>query len=486
MSTPPNILLIMADEHAAQFTGNYGCSEIDTPNLDRLAEQGVAFDNAYCNTPLCAPSRKSMLCGRLACNCEAYDNTTFFDARLPTIAHVLGAAGYETILNGKMHFVGPDLMHGFERRDFADKPDPWKQKLSNPVRGAVDWRREPQKTFPLREKFETCGPRKPDKKEADAGICRETVRFLTEECEDRERPFFYVSSMHRPHYAFTPSQEKLEKYLGKVSPPNVPEGHLAALHPVNQALRRHYDVIDLPEELTLRARAAYFALIDEMDERVGLILAALEQSGRAQDTIVLFTADHGDMAGEHGMWFKCVLYDQSSRVPFIVRWPGVVQPGTRKKEVISLVDLMPTLAEMAGAPCDCVMDGQSFVPLLRGSATDWKNSAICEFYGEGLNHPVRMLRWGKYKLNWLVGYEPELFDMEADPGEFENLAARPEHKETLERLKQKLFEGWDPAETEARVRRNQQDRLLIGAARRALNQRNLTYRINGDPLPLHQ
>ena len=204
-------------------------------------------------------------------------------------------------------------------------------------------------------------------------------------------------------------------------------------------------------------------MVEFCDTRVGALLDALEANGLAENTIVVYLADHGELNGEHGMWYKCSFYEQSSRIPLIIRWPGVTEAGSRFETITSLLDLVRTMLDIAEAEGEGT-DGASLAPLLRGEVEDGGGIALCEYEAHGTDRPGRMVRRGQYKLNYYLGEPVELFDLEADPGEFNDLAADPGHAEVVRELTEIVLTDWDPEAIDEHVRRTQKERQLIAAA----------------------
>lgn len=235
-------------------------------------------------------------------------------------------------------------------------------------------------------------------------------------------------------------------------------------HAVYRRMRRMFGLIDYLDTQVRRGRAAYYGLISYLDEKIGRLLAALEESGQRDNTLVVYISDHGEMAGEHGMWRKSNFYEQASRIPMLLRWPGVLPAGRRVSVVVSLVDLVATLIDATGAPVVMPLSGTSLLPLARGDATGWKDEAFAEYLAHGVARPMAMLRRGRFKLNYSLDDRPELFDLTADPGEFHDIAADPAHQAVLEEMRSDLLSRWDPVHLERQVRRSQRERLLIRAA----------------------
>jgi choline-sulfatase len=222
-----------------------------------------------------------------------------------------------------------------------------------------------------------------------------------------------------------------------------------------------HHLYDLTEERVRRSRRAYFAMMTYVDALIGQVLDALESTGLAEDTVIVFASDHGEMLGERGMWMKESFYDWSAKVPLFIAAPGV--EASRRSEVVSLVDLMPTLLEFAGVTgrCPTGQDGESLMPLLSGDAQGWKDEAICEYAGSGHPAPSRMVRRGRYKYAISHGLAPLLYDLATDPDELENIAGRPDVAVIEAELHQRLMADWDPEAVHEKILESQTRRLFL-------------------------
>jgi len=463
MSKPPNILLLMADQLAAPALPCYGHRVVKAPHLSSLAGRSVLFDSAYCNFPICAPSRASMLAGRLPHSIGAYDNASEFPAEVPTVAHYLTALGYRTILCGKMHFIGPDQLHGFEQRlttdiypsDFAWTPDFLRGPSYRPT--GVSMR-------PVIE----------------AGAC---VRSLQIDYDDEvehhgtqklydlarspgDRPFFLTISFTHPHPPFVTGREHWDRYRDdEIDMPAVAPIPYEALDPHSQwlYLAHAQNLYDLTEQQVRNARHAYYGMVSYVDDKVGRILGVLEACGLAKDTVVVFAVDHGEMLGERGMWFKQTFFEWSARVPLMIAAPGITP--RRSAAHVSLVDLLPTLLEIAGqgAPMEPVepLHGRSLVPLMTGAEAGADRLVISEYSSEGVRAASRMVRRGRYKYVFTRGLPPMLFDLESDPRELRDLAGRPELAAVETELRARALEGWDPERVHAEILASQKRRRFL-------------------------
>ncbi len=461
MGRAPNILFIQADQLPPQFLPCYGHGVVQAPNLQRLAERGVVFDSAYCNFPLCAPSRFSMLSGLLASRIGAYDNGAEFPAAVPTFAHALRLLGYETCLSGKMHFIGPDQLHGFEERlttDIYPADFAW----------TADW--SPRERSPTAEMavVTEAGPcRRSVQVDFDEEACFLAVRKIFDLARDPlARPFFLTVSLTHPHDPFETPWDCWNRYRDDdIDPPVIAPDRR---DPHSRRLAGHFgmDETGLDEAAVRRARRAYYGSISYVDDRLGELLAALEAGGQAENTIVVFAADHGEFLGERGLWFKRSFFEHSARVPLIVAAPQRFAPR-RVTQHVSLVDLFPTLCELAGGAVPeaaAPLDGRSLVPLMEGAAADWDNVALGEILCECTSAPIFMVRRDRWKYVACETDPPQLYDLAADPQELVNLAGQSELAEIESRLAAEVATRWDARAIARAVRDSQRRRLLVNRA----------------------
>ena len=452
MPERPNILLVMADQLVPFLTRAYGHPVVRTPALDRLAAEGIRFDAAYTPYPLCSPARAALVTGRYASRLGCYDNASILPADEPTVAHYLTNAGYDTVLTGKMHFVGPDQLHGFRRRLTTDV-----------FPATMDW----VPTMDEEGRFVRGGHAR-SYVPPEVGV-RPWTKFLSYDEEthfraleylrerarlDPEEPFFLTVSYHHPHDPFHPTQELWDLYEGaEIELPEQREWEVSAMDAwANEA--HETDSVDLgdPEALTA-LRRAYYALVTYVDRKVGELLDVVPPN-----TAVLFTSDHGDMLGERRMVQKRCFYEWSVRVPLVVGLPGGVGAGTTVAEPVSLLDVLPTLLDLAGLPADerLPLDGASLAPLLEGGREP-DRLVLSEYHVEKVRAPCFMARRGRHKLVHVHGHDEQLFDLDADPGEWENLVGRPETAAVESELRAAILARFDPdaiaADGAASVRR---------------------------------
>ncbi len=465
MAKRPNLLFIMADQLAPQVLPAYGHPSVQTPHLDRLAEDGIVFENAYCNFPLCAPSRFSMLSGRLPSRIGAFDNAAELPASVPTFHHYLRAAGYRTCLAGKMHFVGPDQLHGYEERvttDIYPANFQWVPDMQLDGEVWLEWYHSMRAVL-------DAGPHRRSVNVAyDDETGFEAVRWLHEHADSGDkRPFALTVSFFSPHDPYLPPPHWWDRYRdAEIDPPRVGDIPLEDRDPHSRRhwflTGRHRDAVGEAE--VLRMRRAYYAVTSYVDAKVGRLLDTLRAIGAADDTAVVFTSDHGDSLGERGLFFKMSFFEQSVRVPLILHAPFAFAPR-RVAENVSLLDLFPTLLELAGdgalPDLAAPIDGHSLVPLAGGDATDWPDIVCAEYTAEGAREPMAMVRKGPHKLIASLTDPPLLFDLAADPDELENLAQRPDLAGVRAELESIAAGTWDLESLERQVLASQSARRLL-------------------------
>ena len=473
-AAPPDILLIMTDQHSRNVLGAYGNDVVRTPHLDGLADAGMRFDNTYCASPWCVPSRMSFMTCRTPSRNRVWTNDQILSSGVPTWAHVLGGADYETALLGRMHFVGPDQRHGFEQRPIGEF---MAGHPGAPVPGGPMWTHFPAEASGQgRVAVETVGHGHTHYQWGDEQVADAAVAFLRERGRQQSRrPFAAVVSLMLPHCPFIAPRSLFEHYRDRVDVPAAP-GDQPAVVTRFRRCRQLLDPPVAPERVRL-ARAAYFALCEYVDSLIGRVLTAVEAAGLTERTLVMYCSDHGEMAGEHGCWWKTTYYESSVAVPLIARWPGVIAPGSSCRAIANLMDLGVTMADVAGAPFPGEPDGRSLRPWLAGGhPADWIDETFSEMADTRLPAPVapspsRMIRSGRWKLQLHADADelpPVLFDLDADPGETRDLAADPDHAAVRSRLLRRLREGWDPATIRAEAIRQIADSRVIADWGRAV------------------
>jgi len=350
----PNILLIMTDQHAPRISGFAGDPVVRTEHLDTLAARSVQFDTAICASPVCTPSRMCMLTGKDVHHCSAWANHwVIFPGHVTWPGH-FAAHGYTTCLVGKMHFGGRDQMQGFQYRPYGD------------LRHGLGHQPDPIDLFPAYHGPTRVGETEiPESLLQDNTVTRESLAFLLEHRDLRpDTPWFLCASYGRPHSPYTTPGRYLRRYRGKVAPVELPADFKERLDPYSRRLYDDEPGRDLTPEESIRAREAYYACVDFVDDCIGELLDGLDRAGLLENTIVIYTSDHGEMAGEHGLWGKCVPHDPSIGVPLLMSGPGIT-PGHRRVDApVSLMDVFPTVCVLSGLSVPDGLDGVSLQPLL--------------------------------------------------------------------------------------------------------------------------
>lgn len=467
MPKKPNVLFLMSDQHTQKIAGCYGDPLVRTPNLDRLAARGVTFDNAYCPSPICTPSRMSLLTGRWPATQACWTNADMLPSDIPTYVHALGAAGYRPALVGRLHSLGPDQLHGYAEREVGDHSSNWigarshdmgqLNKTNDPFRVSLERSGAGQSSYELH-----------DVDVADAA-CAWLDRHAAERSGGNDRPFALGVGLMLPHQPYVARAEDYALYAGRIGLPGIPKPAAEGDHPYLVRWRQITETADLAEADILRARAAYYGLTTRLDFLIGRVLDRLEAHGLAEDTLVVYTSDHGDQLGERGLWWKQTFFDESAKVPLIISWPGQFPTGERRAQVVNLVDLGQSLLEAVGAPLLPGIDGTSFLGVARDGRAPWFDQTFSEYCTDGTarwdagNAVVqRMVRSGNWKLIYYHGYRPQLFDLAEDPLETRDLGQSPAHAATRERLLDVLLAKWDPEAVGRTLMRRRAEKALLG------------------------
>jgi len=464
MHPQPNILVLMADQLTAGALPCYGNRTALTPNIDALAAQGVVFESFYCNSPLCAPSRFSFLAGQLPSRIGAFDNAAEFPAAVPTFAHYLRRAGYQTILSGKMHFCGPDQLHGFEERlttdiypsDFGWTPD-WSRFAERP-----GW-------YHTMDSVTQAGPcTRTNQIDFDDEVVFTARRKLFDIARGKDaRPFCLVVSMTHPHDPYVTPQPYWDRYADVAI--DQPRNPAPARDPHSERVRHviGLNTATITAAQVSAARRAYYGSVSYVDDQVGAMLATLKEARLDEDTIVIVLADHGDMLGERGLWYKMSFFEPACRIPLIVHAPRHFAPR-RIGGSASLLDLLPTLAELGNggtAPAYAApTDGRSLLPALRGAPL--ADEVIGEYLAEGAIAPVVMIRRDGVKFIHSPVDPDQLYDLRADPAELVNLAENPAHAARLAALRTEVAARWSLEALHGEVLASQQRRHFVYAALR--------------------
>ena len=434
MTSParPNILFICTDQQHWQKNGFNGHPLVHTPNLDRLASVGANFRTCYSNSPVCAPARAALFTGRFASDVGAYDNAAPFDGRAPTFGTLAREQGYHCFATGKLDFlentdygfIEDGTSHGHDRNPditaLFRNPLCQRPGYANAANGR------------LRE-----GP------PGDARTVARGCRFLAEESANLDRPWLCWVGLNLPHPPFRTTQEMFDLYADEdIDLPEIPEGWQADEHPVIRMTRYHRNQLKpASEENVRRARPAYYGMITEADPMIGDLLNALETTGQAGNTVIIFTSDHGEMLGEHGFWLKNAPWEPCARVPLLIAGPGF-PAGKVIDTPVSLVDIHATIADIVGGRRLDGIRGHSLLPLIEGDASHHAH-VVMELNTERLITGVFALRRGDWKYNYYVDYPDQLFNLREDPGEWHDLAPDRQYADVRSGMRRTLLGAID-------------------------------------------
>ena len=457
----------MYDQLAPSSLGCYGNTAVKSPTIDRLSAEGVTFDAAYSNSPLCTPARYCMMSGQLPSATRGYDNAAYFASTIPTFAHYMRAAGYRTVLSGKMHFVGPDQLHGFEERrttdiypaDFGWTPD-WRAADER-----IDW------WYHNMDSVIGAGVAEVTNQLLfDDEVGHHAVRALHDVARaDDGRPWMVVASFTHPHDPYVTRQQYWDRYADvDISLPIVSAGDVED-DPHSSRLREAcaMDRTTITDDDIRKARRAYYGNISYVDDWTQRLVNALSALNVADDTVIMLVADHGDMLGERGLWYKMNFFEGSARVPLVIHAPNRFQ-AHRVTTPVSLVDVLPTMLELAGGfTADAVepLAGQSLVPLCNGD--EEHRTVFGEYMAEGSCAPIVMIRRGDLKFVHCPVDPDQLYDLAVDPHETVNLASDAAHRETVEAFRAEVAQRWDLEQLGSDVLADQARRRFITTALRS-------------------
>ena len=449
---PSNVLLIMSDEHRPDALGCAGHPIVRTPRLDGLVSEGTRFSSAYCASPLCVPSRASFATGRYVFETGFWDNATPYDGEPRSWGHHFSARGVPITTIGKLDFE-PGADDGFDDQRLAD------HREAPDLHGLH--RDPPRRRERARERILAAGPTGDGEAwygEIEEARTRAAIDFLEARAEADDGPWLCWLNYILPHFPLRVERTYYDRYPVEEMP--LPDDYPAGDdHPVLEELRHHFDGRDVDEGALRRTQAAYFGLCTALDDYVGRVLDALSRLGLADDTLVIYAGDHGEPLGDHEIWWKCCMYEASVGTPIVMRGPGV-EEGAVVGEHVSLLDLVPTMAAALGIEPDPAWRGRSLLPLARGDREpDPERAVFSEYHAHGTSHGMFMIRQGRYKYVHYPENPPQLFDLEADPREVENLADEPDHADVRARLDARLREYVDPEAVDRRARREQRERL---------------------------
>lgn len=455
----PNLIFIVSDQHRGDWMGCAGNRLVSTPHMDRLAQEGVLFSRAYCNSPLCVPSRMSMLTGLAPLHTQVFSNSDILRSDLPTFVHTLGLAGYETVLGGRMHFVGPDQRHGFQRRLVGDITHCY------PGGPRTDYGVLKGASGQGLKSIRTAGPGASPVLDYDEQVISACEAFLTEKADafsgPDASPLFLTVGLYGPHHPYVCPRPYYDRARAAMETDYLPPADAEPLHPWFAQWAERLRAREISDEQLKIARACYAGLISLTDTYIGRIVEAAKRL--PGDTWIVYTSDHGDMAGDRGMFWKRNMLEGAVRVPMI--WSPLRQEGPGPKlgrgllvkAPVSLLDLSPTFARIADAQALPHQDGHDLLQLLEGTESSklgkWKLRPIRIELANSQDGVIRTVIRDRMKLIHFDGFETHvLFDLENDPLETNNVWGSPVYKTAREELLQLALDGqWQPAAIRERI-----------------------------------
>lgn len=465
---PRNLVFIMSDEHNAAFMGCAGHDVVRTPALDALAARGTLFDNAYTNCPICVPARASFATGRYVHDCGNWDNAFPYHGAIASWGHRLIAQGHRVVSIGKLHYRGVEDANGFDEEFVPLHVVDGLGDLLGMIRDEMPERQGAKKLAAEAGRGESTYT------EYDRNIADQAVRWIDEEAPKlTDKPWVLFVSFVCPHFPLVAPDQFYDMYAAQdLPPPPLYADGVRPSHPYYNAMRdcipydKHFD-----DESLRKAVTAYHGMCTFLDSNIAKVLGALEESGRAAETRVIYTSDHGEGLGKRGLWGKSTMFEESARVPMIMAGPDIA-PGRRVATPVSLVDSFPTIVEAVGGSTgdeDKRLPGQSLFALAEEAPKH--RTVFSEYHAVGSIAATFMIRRDQYKLVYFVGMDPELFDLDADPDETKNLAADPAHAEVLDDLEAELRAICDPEDVDRRARTEQAARIAEHGGRAAILQR---------------
>tara|TARA_Y100000588_G_scaffold184394_2_gene198258 strand:+ start:1070 stop:2533 length:1464 start_codon:yes stop_codon:yes gene_type:complete len=446
----PNIVYICSDQHSFRFTGYAGHPLVQSPNLDALADRGTVFSSAYCGSPVCVPGRACMMTGMYPSDCNSFCNSTVWDGSYPTWGTLMGEAGYHCVATGKFD-LNADRELGFECLEVtnghainADITSLFRRPLLGFRQGQRSGMDGSTRTEPHK-----------DKRYADIAS-----GWIHEQSRQIDGPWLLYAGFSQPHPPFRCLPEHFDKYpLDQIDLPDVTDGEREQIHATYQLRRSNPSTsIPIPEENLRRMRAAYYGMITELDDYIGQIVAALESTDQLENTIVLYTSDHGESLGEHDLWGKGNLLEDSAHIPLVLAGPGV--PGGEQIDTaVAHVDLVPTMLDLAGGQNPLALRGHSLLPMISGAEGDHPGFSYTECHAGGNVTGTYLIREGDWKYMHFTWFGDLLFNVSDDPMEKLNRVEDPDAAEVLERLRERLHSQVQPEALTRRAFETQRDFL---------------------------
>lgn len=453
-----NTLFILSDEHSRETSGCYGHPIVQTPNIDRLAENGTVFENAYTNCPICIPARASLQTGRYVHQTRNWCNGNPYTGDIKGWGHHLKSVGHEVVSIGKLHFRSTDDDNGFTEEIIP----------LHVVDGIGDvlgcLRKDPPARDCLHLMAENIGPGDSSYQDYDRRIAQAAADWLRKKSKETpEKPWTLFVSFVCPHFPLIAPEEFFRLYdLGEISLPKAYQQPDTIQHPALKQMHAYMNYNQyFDDEKTRIAIASYYGLVSFIDHLIGKVLDALESSGFAPNTRIIYSSDHGDNLGARGFWGKSTFFEESVGIPLILSGPDMDQ-GKRVKTPVSLVDLAPTLIEFSGEALSkaerCELPGTSLARIAAGEAAD--RTVLSEYHAIGSVTGTFMIRYLQWKYIHYVGYPSQLFDMETDPQEINDLGMDPKFESVRNLCHAKLLEICDPEVVDSRAFKDQAKKVV--------------------------
>ncbi|WP_075996680.1 sulfatase-like hydrolase/transferase [Salaquimonas pukyongi] len=471
--TRRNVIVIMTDELRRDALGCYGSPIARTPTIDALAANGLVFDACYTPSPICVPARASIATGRYVHETRCWSNALPYRGKPESWHHRLRDAGFHTVSVGKLHFRGAQDDNGFSQEIepvYVRDGQGW-------IHGLL---RERDDLFDPSSFAEHIGPGDDPYTDYDEKVCANAVEWITNRGNRKDNNWCMFLSFLRPHYPLTCPPRFYEQFDPEKMPMPIPADPASgAGHPVLEWMRKSCNY-DAPFDDAMRrvAIASYHGLCSFVDNMVAQVLTALEASGMAQDTAIIFTSDHGECLGDRGFWTKMVMYEEAVTVPMIIAGAGVKKG--RVLQPVSLIDLYPTILELAGVPAEPQTIPHHARSLLK-SGVEGDRPVLSEYHDYGAQTAMFMLRQGCWKLVCYPGFPSQLFNLESDPGERRELSGDAEHSGILSNMTETLHTMIDPEAVNRLAFKDQADRIAeLGGRDAILNTQNFDH----TPAPL--
>lgn len=452
-----NVLLILSDEHARGALGCYGNRQVHTPNLDKLAGRGTRFERAYTPSPVCVPARAAIATGRYVHEHGFWSNAQPYDGSVRSWGHRLVSAGHRVVSVGKLHYRSSDDCNGFDE-----------EIIPLHVRDGIGWvhgllgRREGARWRGTAHFAAEIGPGECDYTRYDRRVCEQSCRWLREQASlVGGKPWVLCVSFVSPHYPLIVPARYYQRYdVASLEPPRLRAAGELSPHPVVAGIRRFFNYDDHFDQAgRMVAKASYYGLCSFLDDHIGQVLEALEASGQAENTVVIYTSDHGEMAGNHGMWTKCNMYEESVGIPLLIAGPGIPS-GRVSQQAASLIDLYPTIVDLAAIDADRADNAMPGEPLGSLAASNGSGRPVLsEYHDGGSITGMFMLRLGDWKYVDYPGYPCQLFNLREDPDEARDLGADPGFAAVRRELYAALRDLVDPERANRRAFASQAQRI---------------------------